>query len=606
MASYSSGGMVRVFTAPLRRASACLRIAAFAALAAGAVGCDIHGATEPGTLARIVVTPDPQLAPLTTQAMTALGFDAEGKPVAITPTWSVVAGGGTIDETGLFTAGTTVGSFEGTIVATVGGVSGSATATVVTGPIATITVTPSPVTVLPGAQQQLLATPRDVGGNPVGAPVEWAVVNGGGSISASGVFTAGSVAGTYVNTIRATSNGIATFVTAVVQAGSLATLTVSPNPASLGPGATQQFTVVARDAAGNALSVTPTWSVVAGGGTISSTGLFTAGPTPGTYTGTVRATSGSVSGSATVVVTTGTLAAITITPNPASLTPGAMQQFTATGRDVAGNPVSITPVWSIASSGSGGSISESGVYFAGGAPGVYANEVIATVGSVVGTASVVISGGIPTNSGFLGFAARFGILANTGVTCAGSGSVRGPAADVGTSPPSTVTGFPTPCTVSGAVVTDPATLSNANGDLATAMTNLQGTTGCSSLSGFDLSSWGPLNPLPPGCYTITGAATLNGDLALAGTSSSQWTFLVTGNLAIDPNSNVLLSGGAIPDNVRWVVSGPATVGDGSHVMGNLMATGDITLGGGITLQGRALSRSGAVSMTVGGVVIIKP
>lgn len=52
------------------------------------------------------------------------------------------------------------------------------------------------------------------------------------------------------------------------------------------------------------MAITPVWSVVNGGGTInSSTGLFTAGLVAGTFSNTVRATSGTVSGTATVIVT---------------------------------------------------------------------------------------------------------------------------------------------------------------------------------------------------------------------------------------------------------------------------------------------------------------
>jgi hypothetical protein len=37
---------------------------------------------------------------------------------------------------------------------------------------------------------------------------------------------------------------------------------------------------------------------------------------------------------------------ITVTPDPETLASGEQQQFTAVGRDAAGNIVAITPVWS--------------------------------------------------------------------------------------------------------------------------------------------------------------------------------------------------------------------------------------------------------------------
>lgn len=84
---------------------------------------------------------------------------------------------------------------------------------------------------------------------------------------------------------------------------SLASIVITPNPASVATGGTQQFTASGKDANGSVFAFTPSWSVVAGGGAISSSGLFTAGSAPGTFTNTVQAASGTVSGFASVTVT---------------------------------------------------------------------------------------------------------------------------------------------------------------------------------------------------------------------------------------------------------------------------------------------------------------
>jgi hypothetical protein len=87
-----------------------------------------------------------------------------------------------------------------------------------------------------------------------------------------------------------------------VTAGPLATITVTPNPTLL-IGATQQFTAVGKDANGNVVAITPVWSTVNPPGTIvAATGLFTAGNTTGTFPNSVRATSGTIFGTATVTV----------------------------------------------------------------------------------------------------------------------------------------------------------------------------------------------------------------------------------------------------------------------------------------------------------------
>ncbi|MEA2632309.1 MAG: hypothetical protein QOE66_2528, partial [Chloroflexota bacterium] len=82
----------------------------------------------------------------------------------------------------------------------------------------------------------------------------------------------------------------------------LTSITVSPASASVPTGGTQPFSATGLDQFGQPLSPQPTfaWSV-GGGGTISTGGLFTAGSTVGgPYT--VTATSGSVSGTASVTV----------------------------------------------------------------------------------------------------------------------------------------------------------------------------------------------------------------------------------------------------------------------------------------------------------------
>jgi len=59
-------------------------------------------------LATITVRPDANLTANSNQQFVAEGRDERGSLFAITPAWSVVADGGTIDSYGMFTAGSTV------------------------------------------------------------------------------------------------------------------------------------------------------------------------------------------------------------------------------------------------------------------------------------------------------------------------------------------------------------------------------------------------------------------------------------------------------------------------------------------------------------------
>ena len=381
----------RVVQAMAPRARIAGVIAAVMAAGLFTASCDVHGLSAPGTLSAIVVSPNPQtLAINGTQQFTAVGTDFSGATVSFTPVWTVVSGGGAISSSGVFTAGTTPGTFTNTVMATSGGKSGTATVLVTVGPLASITLTPSPTSLVVGTTQQYVAVGKDAGGNIVQFTPTYSVLAGGGSINGTGMFTAGMVTGTFVNAIQASSGGITATATVTQTAGPLATIVVTPNPIVLNTGAAQQFTAVGKDASGNAVAITPVWSVANGGGSINSAGLFTAGNTPGTYTNTVTATSGGVSGTATVVVTAGPVATITVTPNPVTLVAGATQQFSAVGRDGGGNIVQITPTWSVVNGG--GTInSSSGVFTAGAVAGTYTNTVNATSGGVSGTATVTVT-----------------------------------------------------------------------------------------------------------------------------------------------------------------------------------------------------------------------
>src|SRR6185437_4370086 len=110
-------------------------------------------------------------------------------------------------------------------------------------------------------------------------------------------------------------------------------VTVTPSIASIPSGQNQQFNA----AVGGTSNQSVTWSVdgVNGGngtvGTISMSGLYTAGSGTGTHT--IRATStasAGSSGTASVTVTTAQTVSVSVTPDPVSLPAGQAQQFTAT------------------------------------------------------------------------------------------------------------------------------------------------------------------------------------------------------------------------------------------------------------------------------------
>jgi len=83
-------------------------------------------------------------------------------------------------------------------------------------------------------------------------------------------------------------------------------VTVSPTSATVGISQGYSFSAIGKNSVGTIVTVSPTWSVEGGIGTISTTGLFTAGGTVGSgnVIATVNATSGgTLTGSAAVTLT---------------------------------------------------------------------------------------------------------------------------------------------------------------------------------------------------------------------------------------------------------------------------------------------------------------
>ncbi|HEU4880758.1 MAG TPA: ice-binding family protein [Longimicrobium sp.] len=548
-----------------------------------------------GPLATITVTPNPAtLAIGAQQQFTAVGRDAGGNVVAITPVWSTTNPPGTINAaTGLFTAGTTVGTFANAVRATSGAIFGTATVNVTAGPLARIIVTPNPATLAIGMQQQFTAVGQDALGNPVAITPVWSATNPPGTINATtGLFTAGNTTGTFANSVTATSGTLSGTATVVVTAGPLVTITVTPNPETLGVGAQQQFTAVGRDAGGNVVTITPVWSTTNPPGTINAaTGLFTAGNTAGTFPNSVRATDGAVFGTATVTVTNappGPLGTITVTPNPKTLETGDQQTFTAVGRDANGVVVAINPTWTVTNGGGTippGSTGQTAVFTAGNSAGTFSNTVRATQGAVFGTATVTVTAPPPPPPG-----STFRVLANTAVACT-SGSISG---DVGTLQPGPTGSFAgVNCPVSNGTVQLGTAASVAAYNSFVAAYNARENVPCGTVLTGTLAGV----TLPPGVYCFDNAATLTGVLTLNGPANGVWLFKIgtSGVGALTGTGlSVVMAGAASECNVTWWVEDAATMTD-TNFRGAILAGGSVTTTRG-TLHGNAWSQ-GDVTIT---------
>ena len=599
MISIKSSPIARPFVRKARRTGI---LVAVALAGLYTVACDVHGPSGPGDLSSITVSPNPQvLAGNGTQQFTAVGTDFDGTAVTFTPVWTVTAGGGTISATGMFTAGGVSGTFTNTVQASAEGLQGTATVTVTIGSLATIAITPNPATLGVSLTQQFSAVGMDAGGNIVAITPVWSIENGGGTIGDDGLFTANSVPGTYTNTIMVTSGGVSATATVTVTAGALATIEVTPTPASLAVGAMQQFTAVGKDMGGNVVSINPVWSVVNGGGTIdASTGDFTAGTTTGSFDNTIQATSGAVSGFATVNVTTAAaaLSSITVTPSPTSMLTGTTQQFAAEGRDGGGSIVPISPVWTV-DNGGGTIDANTGLFTASALAGTFNNTVVATSGAISGTATVTVTLTVPPPPGplvDLGAAALNGIMAGQAVTCVSLGIIN---ADVAVSPGNTVTGFGGACTITGVQHLADAVALQGQVDLTAAYNELAGMP-CAPANAIVADLGGTTKPA--GVYCTASSIGVTGTLTLDGGGDPNATFVFQAGTSLITAGNIVLIGGAQANNVYWQVGTSATLGTASQWQGNILVLTSITLVDNATLLGRALARNGSVSLGTNNVI----
>jgi hypothetical protein len=166
--------------------------------------------------------------------------------------------------------------------------------------------------------------------------------------------------------------------------GSVAWINITPPSANITADQTQQFNAVAFDTKGNQTNATFTWS--ASGGSVSQAGLYSPGPA-GTFN--VYANASGKSGSASVTVTAGALAAVVVKPNPATVTVGTARQFTAEGADAKGNKLPVTPTWGAQQ----GSISGTGLYTAPTKTGTDTITATDTGSGKSGTAAVTLAAG---------------------------------------------------------------------------------------------------------------------------------------------------------------------------------------------------------------------
>ncbi len=198
----------------------------------------------------------------------------------------------------------------------------------------------------------------------------------------------------------------------------------------------------------------------------------------------------------------------------------------------------------------------------------------------------------------LGTAANFALFTNVGAfTNLGATVITG---DIGTNA-GPMAGFP-PGTVNGLIAVENAVTLQASVDLTAAYSYFSGLICGQTI----VANLGGGQTLTPNIYCIGSAIGLSGDLTLDGQNNPEALFIIQidGALSTSAISRVLLVNGACSENIFWQVNGAVELGTTSQFVGTIVANGAISLLAGAMLNGRGLTKAGAINLNTNSVSVL--
>ena len=200
-------------------------------------------------------------------------------------------------------------------------------------------------------------------------------------------------------------------------------------------------------------------------------------------------------------------------------------------------------------------------------------------------------------------ACDFTILAKTGISTTGTTSILG---NIGVSPiaATAITGFGlimdptnqysiTPIVTGKVYAADyaaptPAKMTKAISDMETAYTTANGLTSPSPTVGLLISGM----TLQPGIYKYsTGLSLSDAGVTLNGGPNDQWIFQIAGDMTINNNAAIKLTGGAQAKNIFWVVAGQAVLGTNVDFKGTILSKSLISLNSGAKVTGNLYAQT---------------
>jgi len=228
------------------------------------------------------------------------------------------------------------------------------------------------------------------------------------------------------------------------------------------------------------------------------------------------------------------------------------------------------------------------------------NAALPTVPGAGGGVGGAGRGPAPVN---LGAAGNFVILAKSGVSTTGTTSVVG---NLGISPidGTGFTGFSESMypgneyAVSAVVVgkmyaadyapPTPSNLTTAVSDMQTAYTDAAGR--AADYTELGAGSIGGLN-LGPATYKWSTGVLIPTNVTLTGGFNDVWIFQIAGDLTVSSGVQVILAGGALPQNVYWQTFGAVALDTTSQFNGVILSQTSIVMRTGASINGRALAQT---------------
>jgi plastocyanin len=340
----------------------------------------------------------------TTTALAVLGADDGGEanltytwaatatPAGATPSFSANGTNAAKTTTVTFTKAGTY-AFQATIRDQAGLSVTSSINVTVNQTLTSVAVAPTSATLPLNGTRQFTASATDQFGAPMTVPFAWSL-SGVGSVSSSGLYAAGGVAGSATVTASAGGKSASASMTVVNTVPVVQTAaSASPNPVN---GTTTVLSVLGADDGGEA-NLTYTWSATAAPAgaapSFSANGTNTAKSATVTFgqagvyafAVTIADQGGLTVASSVSVTVQQTLSALTIAPTSVSLPRDSSQQFIAAAADQFSIPMAVPLTWTCSGVGS---VNDTGMYLSGRARGTA--TVTVSSGALSASASVTV------------------------------------------------------------------------------------------------------------------------------------------------------------------------------------------------------------------------